>query len=203
MSRKKIRKRKPTINRKLNRSISIIVLIFLVGIIYASYKSIDIIYMLNAGVISWQGADEVDALYSSTNLDDFTKNLDNIEQTHEVKIEIFNKNGKLVYSTAYNGVQGSPPYDDADAIPDEYIRHYTTTDIDTYNTNNGYHFETQRDEETGIDYLVFVKTAASGDTIKVYKQKSAFDQSAKLAFILYRFYVRSLFLQSCLQRLLI
>ena len=183
MSRKKIRKRKPTINRKLNRSISIIVLIFLVGIIFASYKSIDIIYMLNAGVISWQGADEVDALYSSTNLDDFTKNLDNIEQTHEVKIEIFNKNGKLVYSTAYNGVQGSPPYDDADAIPDEYIRHYTTTDIDTYNTNNGYHFETQRDEETGIDYLVFVKTAASGDTIKVYKQKSAFDQSAKLAFI--------------------
>ena len=146
MSRKKIRKNKPTINRKLNRSISIIVLIFLVGIIYASYKSIDIIYMLNAGVISWQGADEVDALYSSTNLDDFTKNLDNIEQTHEVKIEIFNKNGNLVYSTAYNGVQGSPPYDDADAIPDEYIRHYTTTDIDTYNTNNGYHFETQRDE---------------------------------------------------------
>lgn len=183
MKQKRQRKHKPTINRKLNRSISIIVLIFLVGIIYASYKSIDMIYMLNAGVISWQGADQVDALYKLPDPENFTKYLDNIESTHEVKIEIFNSSGKLVYSTAYNGVQGQPPYDDADALPDEYIRRYTVTDVDTYNTNNGYHFETQHDEENNIDYLVFVKTAASGDTIKVYKQKSAFDQSAKLAFI--------------------
>lgn len=171
--------KKISFSRSLFVAVSFIYLVLIILIIYVCYSYINYVYLVIAGLQSWNATDEiVEQIENPT--DSYIDNLNTIVEEYEIIIEIFNSDGNLVYSSSYAGEMTIPPYDDEDALPDSLIKNYTV--IDSANTDYDFYFSIVLNDETQTEYLVFNRLLSDNTLVKVYKQKNAFDTSAKIAF---------------------
>lgn len=184
---KKIKKRpkkEVSLSKKLVNIISVILLLVLTAIIFTTYKGLDLIYLAYSAVKTYYAAGEIEKVFESGDSDDFSHQMDIIERSYELNIEIYNKNNQLVYSSAYKGEMSNPPYDENTVILPPFIQKDYEMVVDLGSSSNNA-FNLSRDTENGAntEYLVCTWHTEDNLTFKLFKLKTVVDSTAQLTVI--------------------
>ncbi len=177
-------RRKVTLSKRLFRVISVILLLVLVAIIFATEKGLEGLYLISAGLATWRASDAVELAYDRSP-QTLMDQLDEVESDYDVGLEILLPNGGLVYATYYRGEMDNGPYTtDSIVIPEESRRKYDVID-DADNFGDSFHFELWRlgHEPSSNEYLVFIRQFSSGLTMHVYRLRSPVDTNARIAVV--------------------
>ena len=173
------------LSRKLTRSISLILVLVLTVIVFATYTGLEWINLGYAAVRMFFAERTIEEAYISGD-ENFISLMDNVEREYEVTIEMYSSNGKFVYATSYKGEMSVPPYDsDAIIIPDSEKKNYTvTTDLGSTSFNEfNLSVDTSSSQKNPATYLVGMWQTESGVTIKLFKLKSSVDTNTKITII--------------------
>lgn len=174
-------RKKIKLSSRLFRVIALTLVLVMAAIIFATYRGLDTIFLIKAGIDSFKAADNISRIVDEQTGNEFFASMEKLEATDDVSVEILKKDDSLVYSTFYNGDMSSPPYDSSSVIiPSKEKRNYMVED-DAGDLSSGNHFELRMDTINDVEYLIFVKHLSSGETINVYQKKAAVDSNARVA----------------------
>lgn len=179
------KKAKVQLNRKLTRSISLILVFVLTAIIIATYIGLDWINLGYAAVRMFFAEREIEEAYIIGD-ENFISHMDNVEREYEVNIELYTASGSFVYSSSYKGEMSVPPYGrETIIIPDTEKKNYTvTTDLGSTSYNEfNLSVDNSSSQKNAATYLVGTWHTESGVTIKLFKFKSAVDLNTRITII--------------------
>lgn len=176
--------KKIQLNRKLIRTISMILTFVVSVIIIVTYAGLDWVNLGYAAVRMFFAERQIEEFYTSGD-EKFIFHMDNVEREYEVNIEIYTEKGEFVYSSSYKGEMSTPPYhNDFIIIPDTEKKNYTiTTDLGSTPYNEFNLSEDTLSSQKNATYLVGTWITESGVTIKLFKLKSAVDLNTKITII--------------------
>lgn len=172
-----------SLSNMLIRAMSIILVLDMAVVIFATYKGLDYVYLAFAAVRAFSAEREIEELYDMHD-DDFILSMDTLEREYEVSVEIFNGDDALVYSSSYKGEMSSPPYGrNVIVIPDSERKVYTEV-LDLGSSSvNAYRLAQDTAGSKNIVYLEGTWYTDSGLTVKIYKVKTTVDISTKITVI--------------------
>lgn len=175
--------KRKSLSSKLIRTISSILVLVMVVIIFATYKGLDYVYLAFSAVRAFYAEREIDEVYKSST-DNFILAMDTIEREYEVNIEIFTEKNEFVYSTSYKGDISLPPYKgNLITIPDSEKKDFVDVMDLGSTTDNSFRLCQDTTAQRNTVYLEGTWKTESGLTIKIYKVKTVVDISTRIAVI--------------------
>lgn len=180
-NKKTANKAKRSLSQVLVGVITIIFVLMIAVIVFATSKGLDFVYLAYAAVESFFASYEIEAVCND-NTKDFFAEMDYFESEYSISVELYDSNENLVYSTAYKGEMSPPPYNNTTIVlPDSEKKDYEIEqDLGEFNNNS---FNLSRDTRSGRNsvYLVGEWLTESGIRIKIFRVKSTVDMNAKIA----------------------
>ena len=182
-------RKKRSITRKIFGRISIILLLALVLPILAYDRLPESFYFLLPGVRMWFAADELMESYGDASA--FTNTVNAVETGYDTKIEIYNKDNQLIYSTNYTPDMINNivfPLDKAPVIDDKYKTAY-----EKVNTSPGTNiaigsrgFDIGRYISSGVevDFLILFQLTETGEKICIITQTSALAANTRIIILI-------------------
>lgn len=182
--KKKKDKHKINLSSKLLRTIAILLVIFMAIIIVSFAKGIDLIYLGYSAISSAYGETKIVSAYSKGDSDNFLLEMDNIEREHEFVVELYTRDGRLVYSSSYKGEMSVPPYDgDSIALPDSEKKNYDVVMDLGKSKENSFFLGRDTSSTNNYRYLVGTWGEKDGMTVRIFKATATIDAASKIAFI--------------------
>lgn len=171
------------LSAKLLRTITLILAIVMLLIIFATYKGLDLVYLCYSAVSEFSASVAIEDLCETEN-ENFFLNMDTIEREHEISVEIYSADGTFVYSSSYKGDSSLPPFNrHSIAVPIREKKDYKQT-LDLGRTDrNAFNLSEDDAEGKHTEYLVGTWTLDNGVTIKIFKLRTAVEITAKIAVI--------------------
>lgn len=178
--------RKKSITRKIFTRISLILLVALVLPMLAYEQLPESVYFLLPGVRMWIAADEMMETYGDA--DKFTQAVHTVETGYDVKVEIFNSNNELLYSTNYTPDMTDNiafPLNEAAVIADKYKTNYEK--VNTQSIEIGRRgFDIGKNSSAGIevDFLILFQYTQTGERICIIMQTSALASNTRIVMLI-------------------
>lgn len=185
----KIIKRQKTITARLMSSIALIFFIS-VCVITLAYNALpDWVYYINPAVRLYFAADEISNAYGS---DSFSDVLRDIEKGYDSNIEIYDKNGRFIYSSLDHDSSSLPSdLSKAPTVDSKYQLTYKTT-VGTVNAaDKGFLIKVYDSGNIEVDFLVCYFHLPGGERIEVCMQVSNVISTTKIDFIVAFFFLMS------------
>ena len=165
------------------RLMSSIALIFFVamGVITVAYNSLpEWVYYLNPAVRLYFAADEIVSAYGTNDLNDVLRD---IEKGYDSNIEIFDEDGRFVYSTLDPDKQTlSHDLSKADEVNEKYRLTYKTTEGTINSEDRGYLMKVYESGNIDVDFLVCYFHLPQGERVEVCMQVSQVISTTKIDF---------------------
>ncbi len=177
---KTIRKQK-TITARLMSSIALIFFIA-VGVITIAYNALpEWVYYLNPAVRLYFAADEIASAYGT---DNFTDVLRDTEKGYDSNIEIYDKDGRFVYSTLDpDRASLTANLNLAPTVDSKYKLAYKTSQGDVSAGDKGFLIKVYDSGNIDVDFLVCYFHLPEGERIEVCMQVSQVISTTKIDFI--------------------
>ncbi len=116
---------------------------------------------------------------TQTDESNFYTQISNIEETYNVDVEIFNKNGKIIYDTAVNRfIQNWNDGSEIDLF--EIMKTRNLVRLEHKDLKDGGYFEVLQDKSNHLQYLMYGKTFENGNTVKLYSQTNFIKNTANV-----------------------
>lgn len=177
----KVIKRQKTITARLMSSIALIFFIAVSVITLAYYSLPDWVYYLNPAVRLYFAADEISGAYGSENFNDILKDT---EKGYDSNIEIYDKNGRFIYSSLDHDSDNLPSdLADAPTVDSKYKLSYKTTVGSVNAENKGFLIKVYDSGNIEVDFLVCYFHLPGGERIEVCMQVSNVISTTKIDFI--------------------
>ena len=178
--------RKKSITRKIFARISLILLLALVLPILAYDQLPDAVYLLMPGVRMWIASDDIMSQYE--NAATFTTAIKAIETEYDAKVEIYNRDNKLIYSTNYTPEmkRNIPfPLQNAPVIDDRYRTSYEKVNSETLELGQR-GFDIGRYQTAGIDvdFLIHYQYTPTNEKICIIMQTSALSSNTRIVILI-------------------
>lgn len=178
------------------RLMSSIVLIFFisVSIISVAYYSLpDWVYYLNPAVRLYFAVDEIESAYGLSN---FTDVLKDVEKGYDSNIEIYDKNGRFIYSSLDQDSSRLPlDISKADTVDSKYKLTYKTSQGAVSTGDKGFLIKVYDSGNIDVDFLVCYFHFSGGERIEVCMQVSQVMSTTKIDFIVaFVFLISALFI---------
>lgn len=175
---------------------SSIVLIFFisVSIISVAYYSLpDWVYYLNPAVRLYFAVDEIESAYGLSN---FTDVLKDVEKGYDSNIEIYDKNGRFIYSSLDQDSSRLPlDISKADTVDSKYKLTYKTSQGAVSTGDKGFLIKVYDSGNIDVDFLVCYFHFSGGERIEVCMQVSQVMSTTKIDFIVaFVFLISALFI---------
>lgn len=145
---------------------------FVISILVVDTYLINFVYLFSTAWRMWNFGDEVNQVLESTETY-LPDELAVIEKKYQVSLELFNKNGRLIYySDSSSHVYGK----DLDPNLANQFQVISSGDI-----GEKRHLEIQKDldSDLGMEYIVFIAETEDGISIKAYKMKTPMDEGVQ------------------------
>lgn len=178
--------RKKSITRKIFARISLILLIALVLPVLAYDQLPESVYFLLPGVRMWIAADEMMEFYGDEAA--FTRGIHAVETGYDAKVEVFNKDNDLLYSTNYTPEMTDNlvfPLQDAPVIDNKYKTNYEK--VNTQSIEIGRRgFDIGKNTSAGIevDFLILFQYTPTGERICIIMQTSALASNTRIVILI-------------------
>ncbi|MBQ9945416.1 MAG: HAMP domain-containing histidine kinase [Clostridia bacterium] len=180
--KEKVIKRQRKITARLMSSIALIFFIA-VSIITVGYYSLpDWVYYLNPAVRLYFAADEINNAYGSDRLSEVLRDT---EKGYDSNIEIYDADGRFIYSTLDPDSTALPKdLSKADTVDEKYKLTYTTS-VGTINTGDkGFLIKVYYSGNIEVDFLTCYFHFPAGERIEVCMQVSQVISTTKVDFII-------------------
>lgn len=184
-------KRQKSITARLMNSIALIFFISVCIISVAYYSLPDWVYYLNPAVRLYFAVDEVESAYGT---DSLSKVLKDVEKGYDSNIEIYDKDGRFIYSSLDHDAQNLPgKLSNVPTVDSKYKLTYKTTEGNIDAGDKGFLIKVYDSGNIDVDFLVCYSYLPGGERIEVCMQVSQVISTTKIDFI-----VAFIFLMSAL-----
>lgn len=184
-------KRQKKITARLMNSIALIFFISVSIITLAYYSLPDWVYYLNPAVRLYFAVDEINNAYGKNELTDVLKD---IEKGYDSNIEIYDKDGRFIYSSLDQDAAPLPvDLSKADTVDSKYKLTYKTSEGAVTAGDKGFLIKVYDSGNIDVDFLVCYFHFDGGERIEVCMQVSQVISTTKVDFI-----VAFIFLMSAL-----
>lgn len=183
---KKTKQKKRSITRKILTRISLILLISLVLPTLAYDQMPEYFYYLLPGVRMWFAADEIMEAYGDSGK--FTRAVNAVETGYDAKIEIYDSENRLLYSTHYTPemTESIPfPLSKAPTIDNKYKTNYEK--VNTQSIEIGRRgFDIGKNTLAGldVDFLILFQYTETGEKICIIMQTSALASNTRIIILI-------------------
>lgn len=178
--------KKKSITRKIFARISLILLAacILPAIAYARLP--ESFYFLLPGVRMWFASDEIMSFYGDEA--QFTPAVQAVETSYDAKVEIYNANNELIYSTNYTPemTENIPfPLSKAPAIDEKYKTKYKQLNRDNLEVGQrGYSIGRYTTADIEVDFLIHSQSTQTGERICIIMQTSALSSNTRIVILI-------------------
>ena len=177
----KVIKRQKTITARLMNSIALIFFISVSVISLAYYSLPDWVYYLNPAVRLYFAVDEVDSAYGTDLLSDVLKD---VAKGYDSTIEIYDKNGRFIYSSLDHDLPNLPKeLSNAPTVDSKYRLTYKTTEGNIGAGDKGFLIKVYDSGNIDVDFLVCYSFLPGGERMEVCMQVSQVISTTKIDFI--------------------
>ena len=173
-------KRQKKITARLMSSIALIFFISM-AVITVAYNSLpEWVYYLNPAVRLYFAADEIVSAYGTSELSDVLRD---IEKSYDSNIEIYDGDGRFIYSTL-DPDKGQLPrkLSVADEVDEKYRLAYKTTEGSIEAGDRGYLMKVYESGNIDVDFLVCYFHLPEGERVEVCMQVSPVISTIKIDF---------------------
>ncbi len=174
-------KRQRKITARLMSSIALIFFVAVCIITLAYYSLPGWVYYINPAVRLYFAVDEINSAYGQ---EDFTNVLKNVEKGYDSNIEIYDAEGRFIYSSLD---QDAPPLptnlSQAGTVDGKYKLTYKTTVGDISTGDKGFLIKVYDSGSIDVDFLVCYFHFEGGERIEVCMQVSQVVSTTKIDFI--------------------
>lgn len=137
------------------------------AIIIANSQLIPIIYTIRQSYYLKELSQEVEVLIYNSN--DFYNDMAYIEESNNLEVEIYNREGKLVYDSAVSRIiQDWEEGEKIDLL--DVLRTRNLKSISHKDFENGAYLEQLTDEKTHLQYMMYANPLSNGSLLKIYAQ---------------------------------
>ncbi|MBR2411404.1 MAG: HAMP domain-containing histidine kinase [Clostridia bacterium] len=174
-------KRQRKITARLMSSIALIFFISVSIISIAYYSLPEWVYYLNPAVRLYFAVDEIESAYGYSN---FTDVLKDVEKGYDSNIEIYDKNGRFIYSSLDQDSSRLPlDISKADTVDSKYKLTYKTSQGTVSTGDKGFLIKVYDSGNIDVDFLVCYFHFSGGERIEVCMQVSQVVSTTKIDFI--------------------
>ncbi len=174
-------KRQKKITARLMSSIALIFFISVLIISIGYYLLPEWVYYLNPAVRLYFAVDEINSAYGT---EDFTSVLRDIEKGYDSNVEIYDADGRFIYSTLDQDHTGLPlDLSQADTVDSKYKLTYKTTEGSVDAGDKGFLIKVYDSGNIDVDFLVCYFHFAKGERIEVCMQVSQVISTTKIDFV--------------------
>ncbi len=178
--------KKKSITRKIFTRISLILLIALILPVIAYDQLPEPFYLLLPGVRMWIASDEIMSTYGDE--DNFTLAIKAVETGYDAKVEIYNKDGQLIYSTNYTPemTENIPfPLSEAPVIDDKYKTNYDQLNNENLEVGQrGFSIGKYATAGIEVDFLIHYQYTDTGERISIVMQTSALSSNTRIVILI-------------------
>lgn len=177
----KVIKRQKTITARLMSSIALIFFIAVSVITFAYYSLPEWVYYLNPAVRLYFAVDEISNAYGNN---DFSDVLRDIEKRYDSTIEMYDENGRFIYSS-FDQDSSLLPADlsKAPTVDSKYQLSYKTTVGSVNAGDKGFLIKVYNSVNIDVDFLVCYFHLPGGERMEVYMQVSNVISTTKIDFV--------------------
>lgn len=180
-SRKQKEKSKKTLSQALTGMISIMCGFIIALIVFVTSEGLDFIYLAYAAVETFFASYEIEEAFNE-NGDSFFEKMDFCENEYGISVELYDSEGKFVYSSAYKDEMSAPPYNsNSIKLPQSVQKNYELVQNLGELENNSFKISQDTSSSRNTMYLVGEWKTESGITIRIFRIKSTVDTNAKIA----------------------
>lgn len=145
------------------------------AIIIANSQLIPLIYTIRQSYYMQDLGQEIEELIFES--DDFYNDMEIIEKSNNIEVEIYDKDGKLAYNSTVNRfMQQWPDKDDFDMLNTLRTRKLKITSHKEL--SSGAYLERLVDQKTGLQYMLYASPIGEEATLKVYSQLNYLENAA-------------------------
>ena len=179
-TRKRVKKQR-SITVKLMRGIIMILFLTILIPAGAYYSLPEWFYYLAPGTRMWFALDDIESAYQT---EDFVDTLHLVEKRFDSTIEIYNKEGRFIYSTV--ALTESLPYDlsTAPTVDSKYKLTYQTVDGEISGGRRGFLLRTYSSSHVEIQFLDIYGYLPGGERVEINIQVSQLSSTGKIYFII-------------------
>lgn len=178
--------KKKSITRKIFTRISLILLISLILPVIAYDQLPEPFYYLLPGVRIWIASDEIMSTYGDA--DNFTMAVKAVETEYDTKVEIYNADNQLIYSTNYAPEMTDSiahPLSEAPVIDEKYKTNYVRLDNgDLENGQRGFSIGQNTTAGIEVDFLIHYQYTETGERICIIMQTSALSSNTRIVILI-------------------
>lgn len=178
--------RKKSITKKIFSRISLILLFALVLPILAYDQLPEPVYLLLPGVRMWIASDEIMEFYGSS--EEFTLAVNAVETGYDAKVEVYNADNRLIYSTNYAPEMTENivfPLKNAPVINDKYKTNYERVNTDSMEVGSrGFDIGHYTTAGIDVDFLIHNQYTQTGERICIIMQTSALSSNTKIVMLI-------------------
>lgn len=177
----KIIKRQKTITARLMSSIALIFFISVLIISIGYYLLPEWVYYLNPAVRLYFAVDEINNAYGT---EEFSDVLRDIEKGYDSNVEIYDAEGRFIYSTLDQDHTTLPlDLSEADTVDSKYKLSYKTTEGSIDAGDKGFLIKVYDSGNIDVDFLVCYFHFDGGERIEVCMQVSQVVSTTKIDFV--------------------
>ncbi len=178
--------KKKSITRKIFTRISLILLISLILPVIAYDQLPEPFYYLLPGVRMWLASDEIMSTYGDE--DNFTTAIKAVETGYDAKVEIYNSDGALIYSTNYTPdmTYNLPfPLSQAPVIDEKYKTNYDPLNDESMVVGQrGFSIGRYATAGIEVDFLIHYQYTETGERMNIIMQTSALSSNTRIVILI-------------------
>ncbi len=184
--KKRRRLKKKSITRKIFGRISLILLVALILPVIAYEQLPEPFYFLLPGVRMWLASDDIMSTYGDA--DSFTTAIKAVETEFDTKVELYNADGQLIYSTNYAPEMTEDiqfPLSQAPVIDEKYKTSYEQLNDESMAVGRR-SFSIGRYSTAGIevDFLIHYQYTETGERMNIIMQTSALSSNTRIVILI-------------------
>ncbi len=178
--------RKKSITRKIFSRITLILMFALVLPIMAYDQLPEPVYLLLPGVRMWIASDEMMEAYGTSH--EFTLAVNAVETGYDAKVEIYNADSQLIYSTNYAPEMTGDlvfPLSKAPVIDNKYKTNYERVNSDSIEVGHrGFDIGHYQSAGIEVDFLIHNQYTETGERICIIMQTSALSSNTRIVILI-------------------